>query len=456
MDRLQEYFHIKQSNDLMYAEIHCTQGYLEKDLDITEDDLLQYLAHNKINHGILKDHVQLLTTKPPEDQFPIIIARGTPVRDGENGYVQYVLNFHAEVEKNDNWNFRDVMRIPSVQKGQKIATVIPPTIGVEGKNIQGNSIPAKSGKPATIRAGQNVVFQEESLTFFAISDGQVSASVHAIDVFEVYEIKDTLTMKDGNLDFVGSITIHGDVPSGYKVQAGGDVKIFGMVEAAEITAGGSIYVSEGLAGQQKGKIIADNNIHIGNINQGEVSAGKDIFVENSILHSILTANNQIICQRGNIIGGTISAGELIEAKEIGNKLHTKTEITFGVNKLQKDQEEKLIVQKQELRDTLSKLTIIGNKLKERNDVHLNPKLKAAFHKQKKSVEQTTKKLQDIEEMLMHINSSLGDEKKAKLVVNSHVYPNVLISFGKYKKVIRTTHQHVQMKLKNQEIAILNL
>src|SRR5699024_7083456 len=108
---------------------------------------------------------------------------------------------------------------------------------------------------------------------------------NAIEVHEVYQVDETLSMKTGNLDFVGSIVIRSDVPTGYIVRAGGDIKVFGIVEAAEVHAGGSLFISEGLAGLQKGTITAGGDIHIGYINQGKAEAGDSIYVENSILHS---------------------------------------------------------------------------------------------------------------------------------------------------------------------------
>ncbi|SES75805.1 hypothetical protein SAMN05216389_10267 [Oceanobacillus limi] len=458
MGQLQDYFQLQTSSDQMIAEIHPTETYFEGEetIEFDESEILQFINDNKITHGILLEHVRLLTEELSENAFPVRIAEGTEVENGKDGSVIYEYNFDAKVDKTEDWNFRDVMRIPSVKTGQRLAKVIPPTEGVNGKNVYGNEVPSKPGKPTSMKARKNVVFQEESMAFYTATDGQVSINGDYIDVYEVFEVSDTLSMKEGNLDFVGSIVINGDVPSGFTVKAGGDVKVFGMVENAQVIAGASIFVSEGLAGHQTGSLNAGENIHIGYLNQGIVTCGNDLYVENSILHSTCTVGKQAYCQRGNIIGGSISAGELVEAKEIGNKLYIKTEILFGLNKIQSEKEQQLVQEKEDLQANLSKLKLIGDKLKASNNVLTDPKLKAAWLRQQHSYEQASERLEEVENHLLNINASLGNEKRAKLVVHGHLYPNVIVSFGKYQKAIKREFQHIRMKMDKNEISILNL
>src|SRR5690625_1752307 len=215
-----------------------------------------------------------------------------------------------------------------------------------------------------------------------------------IIVHPLYEVNETLSMKTGNLDFIGSIIIKGDVPTGYTVQAKGDIKIFGIVEAATIIAGGSVYVSEGLAGLQKGFIQAGENIHIGYINQGIMQTKNSIYVENSIIHSKVTANNEIFCHRGNIIGGSLSAGQMIEAKDIGNRLSTETNINLGVNQSVVEEMTNLEQEKKELTATLQQLLTIGERLK---NTELNAKTRITLLRQRNSQLKITEKIKEIDE-----------------------------------------------------------
>ena len=73
-----------------------------------------------------------------------------------------------------------------------------------------------------------------------------------INVFPVYEVNGDVDYNTGNIDFVGTIVIRGNVRSGFKVKADGDIRIIGSVEGAELEAAGSIEISAGIIGQNKG------------------------------------------------------------------------------------------------------------------------------------------------------------------------------------------------------------
>lgn len=450
MDRLEEYFYIKFSNDHMSAQIYCKDSYEKYDVKLSVESLQQFLFDNKVFNGIDQQVVQLLLTNPSAEMFPYIIAEGTPVEHGKNGKVKYELNFNTEIDRTPDWNFRDIMSIPSVEMGQKLATLLIPTNGQEGIDVGGRKIKAIKGKPIVKKAGNNVVYREMDRSFYAVTEGQLSVNGRYIHVQPVFEVNETLSMKNGNLDFIGSIVIHGDVPAGYTVKADGDIKIHGMVEAATLIAGGTIYISEGLAGQKKGFIEAKENINIGYINQGIVYSGNNLYVENSILHSECTVKSQLFCQQGNIIGGYVSAGRSIEAKDIGNRLGTKTEILFGLDKSIDEQEEHLLAKKRELQQTAIKLATLGKKLEVQGNIH-DAKLRITMLRQQHSSNKAKAQLEEIDDKLQLLNAHLGSELEAKLVVRNFIYSNVSVSFGKYKRIMKSDCHFVQLSLNKNEI-----
>lgn len=451
LNNISDFLKVVISDDKMIAELYCTEDYHNL-TTVTESDLIQFLNDNKVTFGIDKAHIQLLLGKLDEDSFPLTIARGIKPVNGIDGKITYTLNISSDVSKNSEWNFRDVMRIPSVTKGEKLAVISLPTKGTPGKNVLGVELPARPGKPNQTRARKNVRFNENDLSFYSEIEGQVSVLPNAIEVHEVYQVDETLSMKTGNLDFVGSIVIRGDVPTGYTVRAGGDIKVFGIVEAAEVHAGGSLFISEGLAGLQKGTITAGGDIHIGYINQGKAEAGDSIYVENSILHSECIAKNQIYCQQGNIIGGTLSVGQLIEAKDIGNRLSTETMINFGTIKSVADEFNKLVNEKKSLIAVVKQLTTIGEKLANQ-DNRQDAKVRITLLRQRNSLEKTKKQIEDIDDQLSQMNAYLGQEENAVLNVRNYLYSNVIIAFGKYKRKINNKRQNVKVALDKNEIVL---
>ena len=452
MGKISDYFYIKVSDDKMVAELYCKEQYPSMDMKLDMQMLIEYLKENQVIYGIKKSGIELVLNKAPAKRFPIVIANGKHSENGIDGEITFHKKTHSEIKREAGWNFRDVMKIPTVNKGEKLATISLPTRGIDGKNVHGTVLRARPGKPVLIKAGKDVAYHSQDQTFYAESEGQLNVTSRFIQIEDVYTVDETLSMKTGNLDFVGSIVIRGDVPTGYSVKAAGDIKIYGIVEAATIISGGSIYISEGLSGLQKGAIEADKDVHIGYINQGKVVAGQSIYVENSIIHSESTARDHILCHHGNIIGGSLSAGKSIEASDIGNRLSTETAINLGLNKAVNDERIKLENKKKELTKTLIQLETIGEKLKD-SKMELDAKMRITMLRQRRSHEQITGKIDLINKELEELDAHLGSEEEAHLTVKNHLHSNVIISFGKYKRKINQPRRRVQLRLNNNDIVI---
>lgn len=453
MEKIDEYFYITVSSNKMIAEIHCKESYNHIDMELNVPLIITFLKRKNIIHGVKKESIEQLLTNRPSTEFPIIIAEGEKPVDGIDGKVVFEQDYNeTDIVRAENWDFREVMRIPTVTKGEKLATIIPPTKSKKGKNVHAKRMNGRAGKPALMRAGKGVIFREENHSFYADTDGQVSATNQIIQVHSVYEVKETLSLEVGNIDFVGSVIINGDVPTGYTIKAAGDITIHGIVEAATIIAGGSIYVSGGLSGLKKGSLKAGENVQIGYINQGKVVAGHSILVENSIIHSNCSATAQIFCQRGNVIGGSISAGKSIEAKDIGNRLSTETMVNLGIDKKTDDKEQSLRVERQELTKTLKKVKTIGDMLTGGNKQQ-DAKMRVTMLKQRHSHQQISEKINQIDAKLHKTNAHLGSEEEAGLIVHDTLHVNVIVAFGKYERKINKTRQNVQLKLDRNDIVI---
>lgn len=452
MKDLNELFQIKISSNEMCAEIrynHDSIEHLDR-LTISEKDLDVFLKKNNVLFGIDEVNKNKILTARSPDIFPIVIARGKEQKSGEDGKVINKLDMSTDVDRSEGWDFREVMRIPTVKKGEKLATLIPPTKGENGMTVRGRELPAKPGKPKLIKAGKNVIFNKKDQSFYANAEGQASFREKLIFVDTVYEVFGDISMKTGNIDFVGSVIIRGDVPTGFTIKAAGDIKIFGLVEAATIIAEGSVFVSEGIAGLKTGSIQAGEDVQIGYINQGNVTAGNSIFVENSILHSECTAEENIICQKGNIIGGNLTAGKLIKVKDIGNRMNTYTKLLFNTEKQSEDLMS-LEAKKANLNENLNKLQLLQRKLTESKEESVKQKI--TILKLRNSYNKTKEHLELINEQIASINLQLENNEQACLKVKGIMYPNVVISFGKYERKFSKKHENIHVKLDKNDIVI---
>lgn len=453
-ETMRNIFKLNVTNHGLLATLTCTDINGANALKLTEEDLLKFLKAHNIVFGIEREALNKLTNKLTSADFPLTIAKGERPIDGKDGYIEYNVQTDEKIKisPDEKVNFRDVLRIPTVQKGERLATIVNPIKGKDGTDVYGKRLRHRKGKGVTTRAGKNVEFRESDHSFYATSEGQISISEYSIEVHPVYEVNESLSMKTGNIDFVGSVVIHGDVPTGYEVKAGGDVKIYGLVEAAYIEAEGSVFISEGLAGLQKGTIKAKGDIHIGYVNQGIIQAKGSIYVEQSIVHSVCNATHEVICRLGNIVGGSITAQQLIEAKDVGNRLSTKTNINFPLAVDYYEEKEKLLSEKEQVIQRINQLKKIGEKLTDKNLLN-NPQIREMFKKQRQSLIQAKEQLNEVNHQINVLEKNIKLIDKPKLVVRQTLYPQVIVSFGKYKRNFKSESSYVYVTIEENEIVL---
>ncbi|WP_189655115.1 DUF342 domain-containing protein [Bacillus sp. HNG] len=422
-------------------------------LQIEESDVYSLLSKHGISFGIKRDVISNMISNMNDMFFPLLIAEGEAPKKDEDGFLklEIVENKH-DIQTNEVLNFRNVRQIPSVRAGQLVATIYPSKPGIPGRNVLGHPIAAANGKPNPPMVGKNIV--ETNGKLYASIDGQISLTDKKINVLPVFEVDGDLNLKTGNIDFVGNVTIRGDVPSDYVVKAGGDISIYGIVEGAQLEAGGSIFISGGIVGFAKASIRAQGDIIAAYLNQCQVYAGKNIETTGSILHSVCFAKENVHAITGSIIGGLISAGNHVAAKDIGNALHTKTEIQIGATERYSEEEKRIRTEIDVTKAQLQKVLLILQKLSEKykRTSNLTEDEVLLLKRDKLTQTELTKKLALLELEFVELSSKQKKES-TYIIAAGNLYPNVYIQFGKYKRIINQLFHHVKAQLVNKEISI---
>lgn len=271
-----------------------------------------------------------------------------------------------------------------------------------------------------------------------------------VNIYPVFKVQGDVSLKTGHIDFVGNVHITGDVPSGFKIQAQGDVRIEGVVEAAEIFSQGDVIIGGGFLGQGKGSIRCDGNFTSLYINQGKVVAGENIEVVQTILHSYCEAGQNITClsSKGNIAGGTCIAGNEIAANEIGNETYSKTFIYIkGKDNDQKvsfEGEQKII----ELQRNLEKLQQLKTVMEQRKMEQLT--IMKLVNTINQSTSQLTVLYKEKEKMRDRI------QLLAAVTIKGTLHPNVEIGIGKYKRKVQSPYSSARVSMEEKEIIIQSL
>jgi uncharacterized protein (DUF342 family) len=426
--------------------------------DLSMETYLSFLRNNRVVYGVNEDFLRDFADKPAYGE-PVVIAEGSRPVDGRDAYIQY--NFETDQTKvrlregsNGRVDFKELNIIQNVVENQPLAKKVPAEIGTVGRTVTGKVIPAKNGRDTNLPAGKNVHVGEDGSTIIADINGQVVVVSGKINVEPVYTVQGDVNLKTGNIIFLGTVIITGNVEDGFSVKAAGNIEVNGTVEKAELDAEGDIIVHQGITGKNSGLVRAGRSIWARFIENAVVEAGNMVVVSDGIINSQVNALQRIICQgkRAHIVGGRLRASEEINAKILGSPTSgTETILEVGFDPKSKEELEKLTAVKEQAE-------------KELEDTQLNLQTLINIKKQRKSLpedkEASMRELMDKRQIL------IGDIKKAdegiakvqeflnslktrgKISASAKVYPGVKILIRDAKDDVRNEYRAVTFILES--------
>jgi len=219
------------------------------------------------------------------------------------------------------------------REGDVVLKRIAPKPGRPGFNALGQPIDPPKPATLTINCGPNVAVDQDE--YKATVPGVLLFDGDRIEVRRMLVIDQDLTANDNPIDFEGDVHIRAAVRGGAKVRAAGNIVIDGNVEAASVeSTGGDIELNHGVTGQHEGVIRAEGDVTARFAENVTIFAGNDITIGMGALHSRLIAGKAIHLTRGRgqMVGGSAMAGELIEVKQVGSTSGVATELCVGLSR----------------------------------------------------------------------------------------------------------------------------
>ena len=337
---------VEVSSDAMSAKVTVLPPPSEVDKFATIDDVKAALTKQGVVYGINPNALaqigaklaEYASTKNIHEMTEGEVAAGMPVINGSDARIEYLYKKEDPSQEVQPGNgegridYRAAHRIDNVAKGSLLARKIPVTIGQSGKTVTGVEIHAAEGKDINLIANKGVLINPANPNeYMADTEGQVIVKDGKISVQSIYEINGDVNLSTGNIEFVGTVIIKGDVKDGFKVNAGEDIIVNGVVEGADLKAGGNIVVNGGVSGNDKAHIICKGNAEIKYIRNATVQVGGNLSLSQAIMHSKVSCEGKIVIsgQKGTIVGGQTIAGLEIEAALIGSNFGTQTELIVG-------------------------------------------------------------------------------------------------------------------------------
>ena len=321
-------------------------------LRITAEEVRTRLRQAGLQKGIDEQKLLVLMDK-------VIRAQGfvdQPIAEGRRprADAQKRIEFHVHVatgqavafRKDGRADFRAQDRITRVQKGELVATVRPRnSLEEDGWDVTGKALTPPPEAQETLKAGRGIredLQADGSIRFTSESAGELVQDRGLLSVTESHTVEGDVSMATGNITFPGLVRIGGSVRSGFTVVAQGVLEIGGAVEAALLSADGSIIVGQGIKGEGKAVLRSKRDIEALFAEQSVLLAMGDIHLHGACVRCQVKCNGRLRLdsEKGTLVAGEVRASRGVEAQNIGSPSGVRTVVSFGQDFLVKDQIER--------------------------------------------------------------------------------------------------------------------
>ncbi len=342
--QIEETMDLKITSDGMYAIVRFFPPSVNgRKMD--RDEIMRDLQYRKVTHGI-QDNTINRHLSNPEYFTNMVIAMGVPPVQGHDGKITYCFNTDRKAKphlnKDGTVDFHHLDNIAHVKRGDVLAVITPTDRGTPGYNIAGGEVKPKKVKKVSFLQGKNQTISEDGLKLISDVDGYAILEGGRVFVSNVYDVQADVDNSTGDIEFDGSVLVRGNVRTGFKIKCAGNVEVYGVVEGAEIEAGGDIILHRGIQGMNRCRITSKGNMVSKFIESADVMVEGFVNAE-SILNSRVSAQGDIVVsgRGGNIIGGTVRSRTLIEATNIGTAMGVATSVEVGQDPTLKDRIEEI-------------------------------------------------------------------------------------------------------------------
>lgn len=429
---------------------------------MTKSDIMDELDRSRVKFGI-NETILDAYLKARQFCINIVIARAKEPIQGKDATITYnfktVTNAKPRILEDGSVDFHQLDNINHVDKGDILAVLEPADYGTSGVDVCGGELLPIKVNNAVLKHGRNIHLSEDKRTMYADVSGHVTIADNTVFVSNMYEVGADVDSSTGDIEYDGNVNINGNVRTGFKVEATGNIYVKGVVEGATLIAGGDIVLNRGIQGMGRGVLEAEGNIISKFIESSTVTAGGDINTD-AIMHSVVTAKGNVMVEgkKGLITGGEIKAATKISMKTAGSTMgtHTILQVGFAPELVEEyNRLEKAIPGIEKNLDQV-KILLVSLIKKLQQDGKLSPeKLKMMKEENEKKVtlekelEEKTTRFKELEEEMNHNESG-------RIRIENVAYPGVKILISNAPYIVRNEVHHAQLIKERSEVRILTI
>ncbi|MCB0338258.1 MAG: DUF342 domain-containing protein, partial [Bdellovibrionales bacterium] len=321
------------SDDIQADE---TEKASQLDIDKINQALSPYIDTSLVNLEVLSDLLREYLEKG--ETKPRRLIKGEPASDGTNGKIVYLVKRYTgdkevTINKSGGVEFANLHLFDNIEKGQVVARIYAPKEGRDGFNAVKEVLKAKQGAPAQYKIDKSLklqVYDEKGYDeLIAERDGYIGEESGVLTVVEEFSIRDDIDFHYGNINFIGRVSISGDVFPGFSISAIKGIEIRGSVKGGSlISKSGPISVSGFVFGGPNSRVISGESFSAGVVQEVNADIRGDISISKEARDSILRAQGYVRMSSGICFGGqvrTVCGGEF---RDLGSEGNTRTEVNL--------------------------------------------------------------------------------------------------------------------------------
>jgi uncharacterized protein len=222
--------------------------FVEVTNELEYQEIVAKLNELKIIHRL--NHTEIKRAVKTEVEGRFNIASGIKPKDGENGKIEFLVDTEKKMglkqRTNELNHSSDVQVIPSVQRGQVLALIHPPSHGSDGYTITNEPISPTPANPVIVHPGKGINLIENGTKMVATESGRAVIEQKGLiaNVFIIPKLThpSDVNVSSGNIHFKGDVEIVGNVDEGMEVEAEGEVVVYQNAYVSSISANHSVSI----------------------------------------------------------------------------------------------------------------------------------------------------------------------------------------------------------------------
>lgn len=423
--------------------------------EVTIADVRAEMLKLGIKFGI--DEQEIENAVNSKDGKNHCIAKCQPPVNGVDGTITYlfpreqVLTFKED--ENGLVDYKDLGSINNIVSGATIAEITLPTKGEPGISVKKVEIPQVPGSPAPFVVGKNTALSADGQSIVATCDGHIRWDNNKFVIDDVVTVSE-VDASVGNLDFIGSIVVKGDVLDGFKVSAKKSITVNGNACGATLEAGENLTIK---LGSINSTIVCHGDVNIGFCESSKITCDGSLKSNAYVLCDIYCGGTlEASGSKGVVMGGKCVVLQNMTVNNLGADTFIPTMITVGDNAV-------LTAEKTENAQKIEKLmeqvTIAGQmieilKAKKKELGSLPPEREEMLVNTTRSKVQNQMEIGKLKRRNDEIDEFLEDRENLSIEVKRNVFPGVKVNINNCNHVFN--NQYCKCKICLDENGMLQI